>query len=76
MELQEILFSQGFGTRRVCAGLVQQGLVQVFADGPDAAPTTTLDATGQYDPAGLRFLVRSRMFTEDQFAALRAAGRV
>ena len=29
MQLQEILFSQGFGTRRVCAGLVQQGLVMV-----------------------------------------------
>ena len=26
MQLQDILFSQGFGTRRVCAGLVQQGL--------------------------------------------------
>ncbi|NDC61794.1 MAG: 16S rRNA pseudouridine(516) synthase, partial [Betaproteobacteria bacterium] len=24
----EILFSQGFGTRRICAGLVQQGLVK------------------------------------------------
>ncbi|MFM6986375.1 MAG: 16S rRNA pseudouridine(516) synthase [Hydrogenophaga sp.] len=29
MQLQDILFSQGFGTRRVCCGLVQQGLVQV-----------------------------------------------
>ncbi|MEO5661312.1 MAG: 16S rRNA pseudouridine(516) synthase [Polaromonas sp.] len=29
MQLQEILFSQGFGTRRVCAGLVQQGFVAV-----------------------------------------------
>jgi 16S rRNA pseudouridine516 synthase len=29
MQLQEILYSQGFGTRRVCAGLIQQGLVQV-----------------------------------------------
>lgn len=29
MQLQEILYSQGFGTRRVCAGLVQQGLVTV-----------------------------------------------
>ena len=29
MQLQEILFSQGFGTRRVCAGLIQQGLVPV-----------------------------------------------
>ena len=29
MQLQEILFSQGFGTRRVCAGLIQQDLVSV-----------------------------------------------
>jgi len=29
MQLQDILFSQGFGTRRVCCGQVQQGLVQV-----------------------------------------------
>jgi len=27
MQLQDLLYSQGFGTRRVCAGLVQQGLV-------------------------------------------------
>ena len=26
--LTDLLFSQGFGTRRICAGLVQQGLVQ------------------------------------------------
>lgn len=29
MLLQDILFSQGFGTRRICCGLVQQGLVAV-----------------------------------------------
>ncbi|MRD47506.1 pseudouridine synthase [Caenimonas koreensis] len=29
MQLQEILFSQGFGTRRICIGLVQQGFVKV-----------------------------------------------
>jgi 16S rRNA pseudouridine516 synthase len=29
MQLQDILFSQGFGTRRVCTGLVQQGWVQI-----------------------------------------------
>ena len=29
MKLQEILFSQGFGTRRICSGLVQQGFVAV-----------------------------------------------
>lgn len=29
MLLQDILYSQGFGTRRVCSGLVQQGLVAI-----------------------------------------------
>lgn len=29
MQLQQLLFTQGFGTRRVCAGLVQQGFVAV-----------------------------------------------
>lgn len=32
MNLQEILFSQGFGTRRICAGLVQQGHVAVLGE--------------------------------------------
>jgi 16S rRNA pseudouridine516 synthase len=30
MQLQDILYSQGFGTRRVCAGLIQQGWVDVY----------------------------------------------
>ena len=29
MSLADMLYSQGFGTRRVCAGLVQQGLVRL-----------------------------------------------
>ena len=29
MSLADLLYTQGFGTRRVCAGLVQQGLVQL-----------------------------------------------
>ncbi len=29
MQLADMLFSQGFGTRRVCAGLIEQGLVQL-----------------------------------------------
>ncbi|HEX5739052.1 MAG TPA: 16S rRNA pseudouridine(516) synthase [Hydrogenophaga sp.] len=29
MQLQDILFSQGFGTRRICCGLVQQGWVDL-----------------------------------------------
>ena len=32
MTLSDILYSQGFGTRRVCAGLVQQGLVELRGD--------------------------------------------
>ena len=39
MQLQDILFSQGFGTRRVCAGLIQQGLVAV-AHEVQAQPAT------------------------------------
>ena len=63
VHLEDILYSQGFGTRRVCAGLIGQGRVQVL--GPDgvlgstgAAQNTrdfaTLDALGQ----GLRFQVQ------------------
>ena len=29
LTLSDMLFTQGFGTRRICAGLVQQGLVQL-----------------------------------------------
>lgn len=29
MRLDELLFSQGFGTRRICAGLIERGLVEV-----------------------------------------------
>ncbi|MEJ7930799.1 16S rRNA pseudouridine(516) synthase [Ramlibacter sp. AN1015] len=39
MRLDDLLFSQGFGTRRVCAGLIQQGLVTVegaICDDPGA----------------------------------------
>jgi len=52
MQLQEILFSQGFGTRRVCAGLVQQGYVTV-AGAPCDDPTAEFEAV-----EGLRFTVQ------------------
>ncbi|MDD2609922.1 MAG: 16S rRNA pseudouridine(516) synthase [Giesbergeria sp.] len=58
MQLQDILYSQGFGTRRVCAGLVQQGWVEVYAAGPEQAPVQCLDATAQFTPEGLRFRVQ------------------
>lgn len=48
MQLQDILFSQGFGTRRVCCGLVQQGLVQLGEQRqPVQDPTEALDEEGQ-----------------------------
>ena len=58
MQLQDALFSQGFGTRRVCAGLVQQGLVQVYA-APDASvPVVCADPAAEFAPTGLRIRVQ------------------
>jgi 16S rRNA pseudouridine516 synthase len=58
MQLQDILYSQGFGTRRVCAGLIQQGLVAVY-DGPDSAtPTVCIHAAQEVPALGLRFRVQ------------------
>jgi len=53
MQLQDILFSQGFGTRRICSGLVQQGLVSV---GQDVQPCT--DPTAAFEEEGLVFRVQ------------------
>ena len=62
MQLQEILYSQGFGTRRVCAGLIQQGLVQVYAaghsEGEGASPVVCKEASAEFDAPGLRFRVQ------------------
>ncbi len=65
MQLQQILFSQGFGTRRVCAGLVEQGFVTVQGD-PCADPYA------DFEPAGLRFSVQGRdwVFHEKAYLAL------
>jgi 16S rRNA pseudouridine516 synthase len=58
MQLQEILYTQGFGTRRVCAGLVQQGHVQVYGAGSQAAAQACLDAGAEFDTTDLRFRVQ------------------
>jgi 16S rRNA pseudouridine516 synthase len=50
MQLQDLLFSQGFGTRRICAGLIQHGHVAV-------AGQCVTDATAEFLPQGLRFCV-------------------
>lgn len=51
MHIDEILYTQGFGTRRVCAGLVQQGYVSV-----DGASVT--NPAEDFEPEGLRFAVQ------------------
>jgi len=56
MQLQDLLYSQGFGPRRVCLGLVQHGLVTV-----DGAPAT--DPHAQVDPEHLTFTVEGKEWT-------------
>ena len=51
MRLEDILFSQGFGTRRVCAGLVQQGYVSVNGE-------VQQDPGIFFDPENLKFKVQ------------------
>jgi 16S rRNA pseudouridine516 synthase len=50
VQLQDILYSQGFGTRRVCAGLIQLGHVVIAGQ-----PVT--DAAADFEPEGLHFSV-------------------
>lgn len=57
MQLQDILFSQGFGTRRVCAGMVQQGLVGI---GEGEAAVVCRNSVEDLDPEGLRLRVQGR----------------
>jgi len=56
MQLQDILYSQGFGHRRVCLGLVQQGYVTVNGQPVD-------DPFEDYEPEGLRFTVEGVPWT-------------
>jgi len=60
MQLQDILYSQGFGTRRVCAGLIQQGWVQMYGDVPGAPPQSCTDALAEFAPEGLRMRVQGQ----------------
>ena len=56
MQLQDILYSQGFGTRRICAGLVQQGYVQIDqGQGLVTCDDATHDVSVQ---EGMRFSVQ------------------
>ena len=64
MQLQQMLFTQGFGTRRVCAGLVQQGRVTVAGEMYD-------DASAEIDVAeGLPFTVQGQAWEYHEKAYL------
>jgi 16S rRNA pseudouridine516 synthase len=51
LKLAQILYSQGFGARRECEGLIAAGLVSVHAEVCD-------DPFREFVPAGLRFTVQ------------------
>jgi 16S rRNA pseudouridine516 synthase len=56
MQLSQILFSQGFGTRRLCAGLIQRGEVTVAGQVVD-------DPRADFATEGLEFVVAGRPWT-------------
>lgn len=58
MQLQEILYSQGFGTRRVCAGLIQQGYVQVYDKNVPPALVQCGLAAAEFEVESLCFRVQ------------------
>lgn len=60
MQLQDILYTQGFGSRRVCAGLIQQGYVQVYARdaAAGALALACTEASQEFEAEGLRFRVQ------------------
>lgn len=65
MQLQDILYSQGFGTRRVCCGLIQQGHVAV---GEPLQLCT--NATADFEPQGLSFSVQGKVWAFQTHAYL------
>ena len=60
MQLQEILFSQGFGTRRICAGLIQQGHVRICVGEQGLACDDPLHEVEVHD--GWRFEVQGQVW--------------
>lgn len=67
MQLQDILFSQGFGTRRICCGLIQQGLVKV-EDGSGVRVCSEPAET--FVPEGLMFHVQGERWAYHERAYL------
>jgi len=56
MKLSQLLFSQGFGARRECEGLIASGHVRVHGELVD-------DPFAEVEPEGLRFSVRGEAWT-------------
>lgn len=67
MQLQDILFSQGFGTRRICCGLVQQGLVRVEVG---SSLQTCTDPAEVFSEVGLKFQVQGEEWAYHERAYL------
>jgi 16S rRNA pseudouridine516 synthase len=63
MQLQDLLYSQGFGTRRVCSGLVQHGRVTVEGQ-------LVTDAIADFQAHGLRYTVDGREWEYQEKAYL------
>lgn len=57
MQLQDILYSQGFGTRRVCAGLIQQGFVEI-RPADHSTYALVMEAAADVEETGLYFKVQ------------------
>jgi 16S rRNA pseudouridine516 synthase len=60
MRLDDLLFYQGFGTRRVCAGLIQQGLVKGFEQFAGTEPAQS--ATEIIAADGMPFTVQGKVW--------------
>jgi len=63
MLLRQVLFSQGFGTRRECDALILNGLVQIGERIAD-------DPAEELNPAGLEFRVRGELWAYQEKALL------
>lgn len=64
MRLDQLLFSQGFGTRRLCAGLIEQGLVRVRG-APCTDPAAEFDVHASalpYTVQGVDWLYQPRAY--------------
>ncbi|OYY73539.1 MAG: 16S rRNA pseudouridine(516) synthase [Gammaproteobacteria bacterium 28-57-27] len=61
MQLADILYSQGFGTRRSCAGLIETGAVEVLdASGIWHVAAADDSRVGDYPAEGLHFRVQGQ----------------